>query len=100
MSSNKRVSGSNLSSLFYKIPDISGTTLVLYSESELMERYNLGLTERRWRGNVNGLSDLSLLGLAGLLSFVARLPDPSSFIPKSKEAAEFTNGRESALNTH
>ena len=34
--------------------------------------YNLGLTERRWRGNENGLSDLFLLVLPVLLPFIPR----------------------------
>lgn len=50
----------------------------LYSESESIERYSLGLTERRWRGNEKGLSDRCLLLV---------LSDLPSFIPRSKEAA-------------
>lgn len=48
-----------------------------YSESDSIERYNRGLTERFWRGKGKGLADLCLLDLSDL----------SSFIPRSKEAA-------------
>lgn len=48
-----------------------------YSESDSIERYNRGLTERFWRGKEKGLSDLCLLDLSDL----------SSLIPRSKEAA-------------
>ena len=54
-----------------------GKVQFLYSESESIERYNRGLTERFWRGNEKGLSDLCLLDLSDL----------TSFIPRSKEAA-------------
>ncbi|OMO71229.1 von Willebrand factor, type A [Corchorus capsularis] len=49
-----------------------------YSESESIERYNLGLTERFCRGNKKGLSDLCLLDFSDLLSF----------IPSRREAAK------------
>lgn len=64
---------------------------ILYSESESIERYNRGLTERFWRGNEKGLFDLGLLVLSDL---------PLSFIPRSKEAAEGTKVRPKNVLKH
>jgi hypothetical protein len=50
----------------------------LHSESESIERYNRGLTERFWRGNEKGLSDLCRLAFSDL----------PSLIPRCKESAE------------
>lgn len=47
-----------------------------YSDSESIEKHIRGLTERFWRGKEKGLSDLCLLALSCL----------TSFIPRSREA--------------
>jgi hypothetical protein len=42
----------------------------LHSESESIERYGRGLTERFWRGNEKVLSDLCRLAFSDLPSFI------------------------------
>lgn len=49
-----------------------------HSESESIDRYSRGLTERFWRGNENGLSDRCLLAFSCFLSLIPRSNDAAS----------------------
>lgn len=62
---------------------------LLYSESESIDRYSLGLTDRRWRGNEKGLSVLSLLVLPVLLPFI---PSIKVAVNQEMETSKYTEG--------
>ena len=62
---------------------------LLYSESESIERYSLGLTDRRWRGNEKGLSVLSLLVLPVLLPSI---PSIKVAVNQETEISKYTEG--------
>nr|GMD69428.1 von Willebrand factor, type A [Ipomoea batatas] len=74
-----RFKNDNHTSQVFSISLCSGTISILERschrlcwplQSELTLRYDLGLAERRLRGNEKGLSDLPLLILMDLLSFI------------------------------